>query len=253
MIDTHCHLFASEFDEDRINCIQKAKSVGVEKILMPNIDTTSISNLYNTESQYPDVCYAMMGLHPCSVNQNYISDLKIIEEHLNKRNFVGIGEIGIDLYWDKTYIIEQKEVFKRQIEWALEKNYAVSIHCREAFKEIFEVLDTFEKTPRGVFHCFTGNKFEAQKILSYGTFKFGIGGVITFTKSTLPDVIKDIDLSQIVLETDAPYLAPVPYRGKRNEPSYLVAIADKVSKIKNISLEDVQKITTVNATSVFGI
>ncbi len=234
LIDTHCHLFSEEFDTDRGECIQKAIHTGVEKILLPNIDSTTISRLYKTEQDYPTICLPMMGLHPTSVKENFREELNIVENELKKRKFIGIGEIGMDLYWDKTFINEQKLAFKTQLEWAVEYDYPVSIHCRESFNEIFEILDSLKKLPRGIFHCFTGTKEQAEKILSYGIFKLGIGGVLTFKKSTLPEVLQTIDIKHIVLETDAPYLAPVPHRGKRNEPAYLQYVLNKLSEIKNI-------------------
>ncbi len=234
LIDTHCHLFSEEFDTDRNSCIEKAQSAGVQKILLPNIDSYSITNLYQTENQYPNICAAMMGLHPTSVKENYLQELCKIKEELDKRNFAGIGEIGMDLYWDKTFLEEQKIVFKTQLQWAVQYNYPVSIHCRNAFDEIFQVLDSMPHIPKGVFHCFTGNLKQAQKIISYNKFKLGIGGVITFKNSNLTQVIENVDIKHFVLETDAPYLAPVPFRGKRNEPAYLRYILDKLSEIKRI-------------------
>lgn len=234
IIDTHCHLFTEEFDADRSVCIQKALETNVQKILLPNIDSSSISRLYETEQQYPEICLAMMGLHPTSVKENYLEELNQVKTELEKRKFVGIGEIGMDLYWDKTFITEQKIVLKTQLEWAVKYNYPVSIHCREAFDEIFDVLDSMADLPKGVFHCFTGNLDQAQKILSYHRFKLGIGGVVTFKKSSLPHILEHIDIQHIVLETDAPYLAPAPFRGKRNEPAYIKYVVEKLSEIKKL-------------------
>ncbi|GIV28440.1 MAG: TatD family hydrolase [Bacteroidia bacterium] len=252
LVDTHCHLFLEEFDTDRNECVQRSLNAGIQKILLPNIDSTTIDRLYKTEQEYPSVCLAMMGLHPTSVKENYKDELKIVENELNKRKFIGIGEIGLDLYWDKTFINEQKIVFKTQLEWAVIYNYPVSIHCREAFDEIFEVLDSMDTLPKGVFHCFTGTIEQAQKILSYGSFKLGIGGVLTFKKSTLPEVLQNVELNHIVLETDAPYLAPAPYRGKRNEPSYLSIILEKLSVIKNISKENLIAQLYQNTIEIFN-
>lgn len=251
IIDTHCHLYAEEFNKDRDECIQRAIHQGIEKILLPNIDSTSIEAMYHTEQKYPDICYAMMGLHPTSVKDTYLEELSIIEKHLSQRKFVGIGEIGMDLYWDKTYIEQQKIAFKRQLEWACQYRYPVSIHCRNAFKEVFEVLDGLAELPYGVFHCFTGTYEEAQKIMAYGTFKLGIGGVVTFQKSHLPQILKDIDLSYIVVETDAPYLAPVPYRGKRNEPAYMSYVVQKIASIKHLSVEEVALRCKENSLEIF--
>lgn len=251
IVDTHCHLFSEEFDTDRSECINRAVQAGIRKILLPNIDSTSISRLYQTEKEFPDICLSMMGLHPTSVNAGYQTELAIIEQELNTRKFVGIGEIGMDLYWDKTFVYEQKTVFKTQLQWAVKFGYPVSIHCREAFDEIFEVLDSMQELPKGIFHCFTGNKEQADKVLSYGKFKLGIGGVITFKKSNLPEVLSDIDISNMVLETDAPYLSPVPFRGKRNEPAFITYVAEKLSEIKNIPLDNLYQYCYQNTLQVF--
>jgi TatD DNase family protein len=250
-IDTHCHLFSEEFDADRIECIDRAQKAGISKILLPNIDSSTIERLYSTEKNFSDICFSMMGLHPTSVKENYQQELEIVYQELSKRKFAGIGEIGIDLYWDKTFLKEQKFVFQKQLEWALQFNYPVSIHCREAFDEIFEVLDNMQEIPFGIFHCFTGTLEQAQKILSYNRFKLGIGGVLTYKKSTLPDVLKFIDKKHLVIETDAPYLAPVPYRGKRNEPAYLYFVAEKLAEIKNTTIEEIARATHSNSTEIF--
>lgn len=250
-IDTHCHLFSEEFDEDRTECIDRAQKAGISKILLPNIDSSTIERLYSTEKNFSDICFPMMGLHPTSVKENYQQELEIVYQELPKRKFAGIGEIGIDLYWDKTFLNEQKFVFQKQLEWAVQFNYSVSIHCREAFDEIFEVLDKMQEIPFGIFHCFTGTLEQAQKILSYNRFKLGIGGVLTYKKSTLPDVLQFIDIKHLVLETDAPYLAPVPYRGKRNEPAYLYYVAEKLAEIKNITIEEIARATYSNSVEIF--
>jgi TatD DNase family protein len=251
LIDTHCHLFSEEFDNDREQCIRNAEMVGIEKILLPNIDVSSIQRLYETEQTYPNRCFAMMGLHPTSVNQNYEKELVIIHQELQKREFIGIGEIGMDLYWDKTFLKEQKMVFKTQLEWAVKYDYPVSIHCRDAFDEIFSILSEMPQLPKGVFHCFTGTLEQAQKIIQYQRFKLGIGGVITFKKSTLPEVLKAIDGTYFVLETDAPYLAPAPYRGKRNEPAYIKIIAEKLAQVKQVSIDDIIQQCYQNTLSIF--
>lgn len=252
IIDTHCHLFAEEFDTDRESCIQRAIQAGVQKILLPNIDSQSITALYQTEKMYPSVCYAMMGLHPTSVKENYAEELQKIYTELSKRKFIGIGEIGIDLYWDKQFIEEQKIVFRTQSEWATAMNYPVSIHCRNAFDEIFEVLDSLPTLPKGVFHCFTGTQEQVQKILSYRTFKLGIGGVLTFKKSTLPQVLEQVDIEHLVVETDAPYLAPSPFRGKRNEPAYIKWIVEKLAEIKHLPIDAVVRQCYTNTLQIFG-
>ncbi len=195
-----------------------------------------------------------MGLHPGSVNENVKTDLSIIKKELDAGEYVAVGEIGMDLYWDKTYIKEQQFAFEQQIHWAIEKNLPIVIHAREAFNEIFDVLDNINTTSlKGVFHCFTGGKDEADKILSYGGFKMGIGGVLTYKNSGLDKVIKDVDLEHLILETDAPFLPPTPYRGKRNEPAYLLLVAQKLADIKQVSLEEVADITTKNAKGLFNI
>jgi len=250
-IDTHCHLYLDEFDIDRAECIKRSKKAGISKILLPNIDSSTIESLYNTEKNFSDICFSMMGLHPTSVKENYQQELEIVYQELSKRKFAGIGEIGIDLYWDKTFLNEQKFVFQKQLEWAVQFKYPVSIHCREAFDEIFEILDSMQEIPFGVFHCFTGTLEQAQKIISYNRFKLGIGGVLTFKKSTLSDVLKFIDIKHLVLETDAPYLAPVPYRGKRNEPAYLYYVAEKLAEIKNTSIEEIARVTYSNSVEIF--
>lgn len=252
-IDTHTHLYAEEFESDRIALINKAISNNIKKFYLPNIDSSSIKSMLELEAQFPENCFPMMGLHPCSVNASVKEELKIVEDWLQKRNFVAIGEIGLDLFWDKTFINEQKLAFKTQIDWALKYNYPIVIHCREAFDEIFEVLLSFNNLPKAIFHCFSGNLEQANKIIELGTFKLGIGGVITFKNSGLDKVVEHIDLEHLVLETDAPYLAPVPFRGKRNEPAYLLEVAKKIAEIKRESIDLVAKKTSSNAEFVFGI
>lgn len=251
--DTHCHLFAEEFDADRDECVKRSINAGISKILLPNIDSTSIERLYKTEENYPGICLAMMGLHPTSVKENFREELKLIEKELQQRKFAGIGEIGMDLYWDKSFLNEQKISFQTQLEWAVALKYPVSIHCRDAFDEIFEVLDNMKELPKGVFHCFTGTLEQAKKILSYGKFKLGIGGVVTFKKSHLPEVLSQIHEKHFVLETDAPYLSPVPFRGKRNEPSYIVLVAKRLSEIKQMPVENLYRICSENVSEIFNI
>ncbi len=250
-VDTHTHLYASEFDADRTQLIDKALKNNITKFYLPNVDSSSIEGMLDLEKQFPENCFALMGLHPCSVNENYLAELKIVEDWLKKRKFVGIGEIGIDLYWDKTFFEQQKIAFTKQINWALEFNYPIVIHCRNAFNEIYEVLTQFKKLPNGIFHCFSGTVDEANKIINTTPFKIGIGGVVTFKNSGLDKVVNEIDLKHIVIETDAPYLAPVPFRGKRNEPVYLLEVAKKIAEIKNISIMELAEITTQNANQVF--
>ena len=250
-IDTHTHLYSGEFNEDRTAIINKAISNSVTKLYLPNIDSNSIDGMLQLEKEFPDNCFAMMGLHPCSVKENYLDELTIVKKWLDKRKFIAIGEIGIDLYWDKTFITEQEIAFKKQIDWALEYNYSIVIHCRNAFDEIFTILQSYSKLPKGIFHCFSGDVEQAQKILALKNFKLGIGGVVTFKNSGLDKVVETISIEDIVLETDSPYLAPMPYRGKRNESSYIPLIAKKVAELKNISIEEVENVTTNNANFIF--
>lgn len=250
-IDTHTHLYSEGFNEDRTAIINKAISNSVTKLYLPNIDSNSIDGMLQLEKEFPDNCFAMMGLHPCSVKENYLDELTIVKKWLDKRKFIAIGEIGIDLYWDKTFITEQEIAFKKQIDWALEYNYSIVIHCRNAFDEIFTILQSYSKLPKGIFHCFSGDVEQAQKILALKNFKLGIGGVVTFKNSGLDKVVETISIEDIVLETDSPYLAPMPYRGKRNESSYIPLIAKKVAELKNISIEEVENVTTNNANFIF--
>lgn len=250
-IDTHTHLYSEEFNADRANVIKKAISAGVTKLYLPNIDSTSIEGMLQLEEEYPQNCFPMMGLHPCSVNENVEAELKIVEDWLSKRKFSAVGEIGIDLYWDKTFFEQQKMAFKRQIDWALQYDLPIVIHCRDAFDEIFEILSSYQQLPKGIFHCFSGNLEQANKIISLTKFKLGIGGVVTFKNSGLDKVVGEIDMQHLVLETDSPYLAPVPFRGKRNESSYLMMVAEKVAQIKNSSIAEVAEITTKNAQEIF--
>ena len=251
LTDTHTHLYSEEFNEDRTAIINKAISNSVTKLYLPNIDSNSIDGMLQLEKEFPDNCFAMMGLHPCSVKENYLDELTIVKKWLDKRKFIAIGEIGIDLYWDKTFITEQEIAFKKQIDWALEYNYSIVIHCRNAFDEIFTILQSYSKLPKGIFHCFSGDVEQAQKILALKNFKLGIGGVVTFKNSGLDKVVETISIEDIVLETDSPYLAPMPYRGKRNESSYIPLIAKKVAELKNISIEEVENVTTNNANFIF--
>ncbi len=250
-IDTHTHLYSEEFNEDRTAAINTAINNSVTKLYLPNIDSNSIDGMLQLEKEFPDNCFAMMGLHPCSVKKNYLDELTIVKKWLDKRKFIAIGEIGIDLYWDKTFITEQEIAFKKQIDWALEYNYSIVIHCRNAFDEIFTILQSYSKLPKGIFHCFSGDVEQAQKILALKNFKLGIGGVVTFKNSGLDKVVETISIEDIVLETDSPYLAPMPYRGKRNESSYIPLIAKKVAELKNISIEEVENVTTNNANFIF--
>ena len=243
-IDTHTHLYSEEFNEDRFTCIKQAISNGVSRFYMPNVDSESIDGMLALEAQFPEHCFPMMGLHPCSVNGNYEKELEIVKTWLDKRRFKAIGEIGIDLYWDKTFIKEQELAFKQQIDWALEFKYPIVIHCRNAFDEIYAILSMYSSLPKGIFHCFSGNLDQAKQILSLGNFKLGIGGVVTFKNSGLDKIVEQLDINDLVLETDAPYLAPVPHRGKRNESNYLPLVAQKLALLKNITIEEIAHIIT---------
>jgi TatD DNase family protein len=254
LIDTHTHLYSSEFDTDRTEMVENAIKAGVKKLLLPNIDVASIDLMYELCKQFPANCFPMMGLHPGYVTENWEQDLVIIRKALDENKHIAIGEIGMDFYWDKTFIEEQKMAFRIQIEWAKEFKLPIVIHARDAFDEIFEILDELnDANLTGVFHCFTGSLEQAQKIQSYGGFYFGIGGVLTYKKSDLPLVLVDIPLEQILLETDAPYLPPTPHRGKRNESKFLLHVAEKVAEVKNCSLVEVARITSENAQQLFRI
>ena len=251
-IDTHTHLYAEEFNADRTDIITSAINLGVEKLYLPNVDSSSIDGMLALERQFPNNCFPMMGLHPCSVKENYKEELATVKSWLDKRRFFAIGEIGMDLYWDKTFIKEQEYAFRQQIDWAVEFNYTIVIHCRNAFDEIFEVLQSYAKLPKGIFHCFSGTIEQALQILAFGNFKLGIGGVVTFKNSGLDKVVEQLNIYDLVLETDAPYLAPNPHRGKRNESVYLLLVAKKIAELKNISIQEVENITTKNAEDIFA-
>ncbi len=254
-IDTHTHLYSSQFNEDRDDVILKCFEKGVKKLLLPNIDLSSIEGMMKLVDKYPSNCHPMMGLHPCSVDENIENTLAQFEPYFSENhNFIAVGEIGIDLYWDRSFINQQIFAFETQITWAKKYKLPIVIHARDSFDEIFEVLDRVNDDQlTGVFHCFTGNFEQANKILSYGGFKLGIGGVVTFKKSGLEEVLKHIPLDHIILETDSPYLAPTPFRGKRNESSYIPLIAEKLSSIYGISEEEIGIITTQNALNLFKL
>lgn len=254
LTDTHTHLYSKEFDNDRVALIKTAINRGVKRFFLPNVDSTSIDGMFEIEKLFPENCFAMMGLHPCSVNQNYREELAIAEHWLSKRKFAGVGEIGIDLFWDKTFFAQQQDAFRTQIEWAKKYNLPYIIHSRNAFDETMEIVNEFKnENIKAIFHCFSGNVQQAEQVINSGNFKLGIGGVVTFKNSGLDKVVEAIDLKHIVLETDAPYLAPIPHRGKRNEPNYLLLIAQKIAEIKKISIEKVAEITTQNSIEVFGM
>ncbi len=254
LIDTHSHVYLSDFENDRDEMIDRAKEKGVNKILLPNIDLASINELNILCNPSNPMFKGMMGLHPGSVNKNYKKDLVRIKEELFNGNYCAVGEIGIDLYWDRTFISEQIEAFKIQIDWAIELNLPIAIHARDSFSEIIKVLSLYKDTSlTGVFHCFSGSKEEMDEALSFKGFMLGIGGVLTFKNSGLDKIIDAAPIDRIVLETDAPYLAPVPYRGKRNEPAYIHIVAAKLAEIKGLTMEEVQDITSSNAIKLFNL
>jgi TatD DNase family protein len=253
-IDTHTHMYTDAFQEDRKEAIHRALESGVKKLLLPNIDKASITEIHQLVQDFPKVCFPMMGLHPGSVGKDWEEQLACIKEELfSKRlDYIAVGEIGMDLYWDKTYQKEQELVFRTQIAWAKELNLPIVIHAREAFEEIFEILDDLNGDDlTGIFHCFTGNLEQAQKVLNYGGFKLGIGGVLTYKKAGLDSILKEIPIEHIVLETDAPYLPPVPFRGKRNESSYLTYIGEKLADIYQMEVGDLAEQTSLNAHQIF--
>lgn len=252
MVDTHCHLYIDEFKEDIDDVIKRAEAEGVNKFYLPGIDSSEIENIFLLENKFPDKCFAMMGLHPCSVKENYLDELAIVKDWLTKRKFAAVGEIGLDFYWDKTFVQQQYQAFRMQIELSLEYNLPIVIHTRNAMQETIGVVKEFVPAGvKGIFHCFGGTVEDAWAIIDAG-FYLGIGGVLTYKKSGLAETLEKIDLNHIVLETDSPYLTPVPFRGKRNESSYLKYIAEKLAEIKNVSVEEVAAITTSNAKKIFG-
>ena len=251
--DTHTHLYSEQFDQDRDAMIQRAKDAGVQRFFIPAIDSSYTERMFSLKENYPSDVFLMMGLHPTSVKENFKSELQHVKDWIDKKSFVAIGEIGIDLYWDKTFLAEQQEAFKLQIQWAKQKNLPIVIHCRDAFDEIFEILELEKATNlRGIFHCFTGTLEQAKKAISYNM-KLGIGGVATFKNGKIDTFLSQIPLQNIVLETDAPYLSPVPFRGKRNESSYITYVVEKLAAIYEVSFNDITKITTKNSKEVFGI
>lgn len=252
LIDTHAHLYAEEFDADHMEMIQRALDTGLIRMYLPNIDSTSIEGMLALEAQFPGQCLAMMGLHPCYVKENYQEELALVKSWLEKRSFPAIGEIGIDLYWDKTFVREQEEAFLTQVEWAKQYDLPIVIHSRESMDLIIELLKPVRhERLRGIFHCFTGTVQQAEAAIELG-FLLGIGGVLTFKKSGLDAVLSEIDLKHLVLETDAPYLAPTPFRGKRNESSYLLKVAEKLAEVKGVNLNEVAEVTTQNALQLLG-
>ena len=251
MIDSHAHIYLEHFQEDIDSVIDRAVKSGVEKILLPNIDKDSIDSMLLLEKKYPEVCFPMIGIHPCSIKEDFGEQLKLVEKWLEEQNFLAIGEIGTDLYWDKTYWNQQKEAFNIQCELALKYHLPIVVHCRGTIDETIELVSNFDNQKlRGVFHCFTGSLQQAKRITGLG-FYLGLGGVVTFKNSGMDQVIPYMDTSKIILETDAPYLTPAPHRGKRNEPFNIKLVAEKVAEYLKISLEELDYLTTKNTNELF--
>ncbi|MBP6688207.1 MAG: TatD family hydrolase [Lacibacter sp.] len=251
IIDTHTHLYLEEFQPDIEDVLIRARAEGVTRFYLPNVDSSSIDDLLKLEDKHPE-CIAMMGLHPCYVKENVADELKLVEEWLKKRPFAAVGEIGLDYYWDKTFVAEQKDAFRKQINWAMELNLPIVIHSRDSMQDCIDIVKEHQNgNLLGIFHCFGGSPEEAKQIMDLG-FLMGIGGVVTYKKSGLVEILPSISLEYLVLETDAPYLTPVPFRGKRNEPSYLKYVVDKIAEAMNIPVEEIAKQTTLNAQKLFG-
>ena len=253
IIDTHTHLYLNQFKDDIDKVIQRSKDNGINKFIFPAIDSTHFDDMHDLKNRYPGIIYLMSGLHPTNVKENYKEELEFVVNSLMSHSYVAIGEIGIDLYWDKTYLKQQQHAFEFQIRLAIKNDLPIVIHCREAFDEIFEILDKENCTKlRGVFHCFTGTLEQANRAIRLG-FKLGIGGVVTFKNGGIDKFLSQIDLKHIVLETDSPYLAPVPFRGKRNESSYITYVIDKLSEIYGLPIKKIASVTTKNAEKVFAL
>jgi TatD DNase family protein len=253
MIDTHCHLYTKEFNEDIDVIIQQAKEAGVTKCYLPAIDKESIPSMIALTDKYPQNCFLMAGLHPCSVKENYMDEIEQVKLMLQQQKIYGIGETGLDFYWDKSYIKQQYEALEIQIQLAIEHNLPLILHTRDALNQTIEVIKKYKHTAlRGIFHCFGGSLEQAKEIIKTG-FYMGIGGIVTYKNAGVAEVLKHVDMKHLVLETDAPYLTPVPFRGKRNESSYLRYIVEKIAEVKNIPVEEVESITTLNAEKIFGV
>lgn len=252
IIDTHTHLYLPEFKQDINEVMERATAENITRFYLPNIDSEVIDDMLGLEKMFPGKCFAMMGLHPCSVKENYKKELQVVEEWLGKKRFVAVGEIGLDYYWDITFKEQQIEAFQLQIDWALRYDIPIVIHSRNSLQDCIDIVKQKQNGKlKGVFHCFSGNAGEAKQIIDLN-FLMGIGGVITYKNSGMADVVAGIDLKHLVLETDAPYLTPVPFRGKRNEPSYLKYVVEKIASVKNVSTQEVASITTQNAKNLFG-
>jgi TatD DNase family protein len=253
LIDTHCHLYSQEFDADRAEMISRAENEGITTMLMPAIESSTNEAMLQAEENFPGRCLSMMGLHPCSIKENFKEELLIVQQNFEKRKFIAVGETGLDFYWDLSFVEQQKQAFQQQIEWALQYDIPVVIHSRNSIDECIEMIRKNQKGKlKGVFHCFSGSLEQAKKIIDLD-FYLGIGGVLTFKKSGLDAVVEQLDMDKIILETDAPYLAPVPFRGKRNECSYLKFVAEKLADIKKMTVAEVAHITTTNAEKLFHL
>ena len=251
LVDTHAHIYSDKFNDDIDDVIKRAQDAGVEKIYLPNIDSKSIDGMLELELRYPDLCIHMMGLHPCHVSEDFEKELQIVEGWLSKISFVAVGEIGTDLYWDKTKLEMQKKAFNIQCDFALKYGIPIVIHCRDSINVTIDLVKEIDNDGlRGIFHCFTGSESEAKQVIDMGFF-VGIGGVATFKNGGLDDLIRNLDMSNIVLETDSPYLAPVPHRGKRNEPALVLEVARKVAQLKLLNVSEVAAVTTQNAYKVY--
>jgi TatD DNase family protein len=252
LIDSHTHIYLSQFDSDRNAMIERAKEAGVKRFYLPAIDSETTQRMFSLEEKYPGECFSMMGLHPCSVNENYKAELELVESWLSKRPFAAVGEIGLDFYWDKTYTEQQFEAFRVQIEWALQYNLPINIHTRNAMQDTINVVKEYKgRGLKGIFHCFTGSYESAKQIVDAG-FLLGIGGVVTYKNAGLAETLSQIPLNHLVLETDAPYLTPVPFRGKRNECSYLQYVMQKLADIYHTGEEEVAEITTGNCLQLYA-
>jgi len=251
LIDSHCHLYGEEFKEDIEKVIERAEAAGVRKFYLPGIDSSAIDSMLALEARFPGKCQPMMGLHPCYVKENYLDELAIVEDWLSRRSFAAVGEIGLDHYWDTTFAVQQVHAFKTQIEWSIRFNLPIVIHTRNAMQETIEIVKIYQKQGiRGIFHCFSGSYESATEIIKAG-FYLGIGGVLTYKKAGLAEVIEKIGLEHLVIETDAPYLTPVPFRGKGNESSYLTYVVARLAEIKQCSIEEVAAVTSANAEKIF--
>ncbi len=262
LVDTHAHLYAKQFDTDRTEMIQRAIDQGVEHLFLPNIDRNSMDGMYELAKQFPNNCYPMMGIHPCSIKEDYKEELAKAEQELNNapERFYAVGEIGLDFYWDLTFKEQQKEALRTQIQWAKKHQLPIVLHCRDSFQDTLEIVSEMnDEQLTGIFHCFGGTIEEAEQVIALGGFYMGIGGVLTYKKSKLDEVLKAVSINYLVLETDAPYLAPEPYRSsknrslRRNESAYMLKVAEKLATVKGISLEEVARITTANAHNVFQL